>query len=41
MSGAKVVIHLSSVLGIHPYKLTLRTAYNYTPYLLAYPIPGL
>lgn len=34
-SGAKAVIHFSGVLGIHPYKLTLRTAYDYTPYLSA------
>ena len=33
--GAKAVIHFSGVLGIHPYKLTLRTAYDYTPYLSA------
>jgi hypothetical protein len=34
-SGAKAVIHLSGVLGTHPYNLTLRTAYDYTPYLSA------
>jgi hypothetical protein len=33
--GAKALIHFSGVLGIHPYKLTLRTAYDYTPYLSA------
>jgi hypothetical protein len=33
--GAKAVIHFSGVLGIHLYKLTLRTAYDYTPYLSA------
>ena len=33
--GAKAVIHFSGVLVIHPYKLTLRTAYDYTPYLSA------
>jgi hypothetical protein len=30
--GAKAVIHFSGVLGIHLYKLHLRTAYDYTPY---------
>jgi hypothetical protein len=33
--GAKTVVYFSGVLGIHPYKLTLRTAYDYTPYLSA------
>ncbi|KAF3029152.1 hypothetical protein E8E11_000331, partial [Didymella keratinophila] len=33
--GAKALIHFSGVLGIHPHKLTLRTAYDYTPYLSA------
>jgi hypothetical protein len=33
--GAKALIHFSGVLGINPYKLTLRTAYGYTPYLSA------
>lgn len=33
--GTKAVIHFSGVLGVHPYKLTLRTAYDYTPYLSA------
>jgi hypothetical protein len=33
--GDKAVVHFSGVLGIHPYKLTLRTAYDYTPYLSA------
>ena len=33
--GAKAVVYFSDVLGIHPYKLTLRTAYDYTPYLSA------
>ncbi|PVH90790.1 hypothetical protein DM02DRAFT_547108 [Periconia macrospinosa] len=34
-SGVKAIAHFSGVLGIHPYKLTLRTAYDYTPYLSA------
>jgi hypothetical protein len=29
----KAIIHFSGVLGIHPYKLAYRTAYDYTPYL--------
>jgi hypothetical protein len=31
--GDKAVVHFSGVLGIYPYKLTPRTAYDYTPYL--------
>ncbi|PVH90622.1 hypothetical protein DM02DRAFT_636685 [Periconia macrospinosa] len=34
-SGGKAIAHFSGVLGIHPYKLTLHTAYDYTPYLSA------
>jgi len=32
---SKPIIHFSGVLGIHPYKLAYRTAYDYTPYLAA------
>lgn len=31
----KAIIYFSSVLGIHPYELAFRTAYDYTPYLSA------
>ena len=31
----KAIVHFSGVLGIHPYELAFRTAYDYTPYLLA------
>lgn len=31
----KAIIHFSGVLGIHPYELAYRTAYDYTPYLSA------
>jgi hypothetical protein len=31
----KAIIHFSGVLGIHPYELAYRTAYDYTPYLAA------
>jgi hypothetical protein len=31
----KAVVHFSGVLGIHPYELAFRTAYDYTPYLSA------
>lgn len=31
----KAIIYFSGVLGIHPYKLVYRTAYDYTPYLSA------
>ena len=32
---SKAIIHFSGVLGIHPYELVYRTAYDYTPYLSA------
>jgi hypothetical protein len=32
---SKAIVHFSRVLGIHPYKLAYRTAYDYTPYLSA------
>ena len=31
----KFIVHFSGVLGIHPYELAFRTAYDYTPYLSA------
>jgi hypothetical protein len=31
----KAIVHFSSVLGIYPYELAYRTAYDYTPYLSA------
>lgn len=31
----KAIVHFSGVLGIHPYELAWRTAYDYTPYLSA------
>lgn len=31
----KAIVHFSGVLGIHPYELAFRTAYDYTPYLSA------
>jgi hypothetical protein len=31
----KAIVHFSGVLGIHPYELAYRTAYDYTPYLSA------
>jgi hypothetical protein len=30
---SKAIVHFSGVLGIHPYELAYRTAYDYTPYL--------
>lgn len=35
MLEGKAIVHFSGVLGIHPYKLAYRTAYDYTPYLSA------
>lgn len=32
---SKAIVHFSGVLGIHPYELAYRTAYDYTPYLSA------
>jgi hypothetical protein len=32
---SKAIAHFSGVLGIHPYELAYRTAYDYTPYLSA------
>jgi hypothetical protein len=32
---SKAIVHFSGVLGIHPYELAYRTAYDYTPYLAA------
>jgi hypothetical protein len=31
----KAIVHFSGVLGVHPYELAYRTAYDYTPYLSA------
>jgi hypothetical protein len=31
----KAIVYFSEVLGIHPYQLAYRTAYDYTPYLSA------
>lgn len=31
----KAIVHFSGVLGIHPYELAYRTAYDYTLYLSA------
>lgn len=33
--ASKAIVHFSGVLGIHPYELAYRTAYDYTPYLSA------
>jgi hypothetical protein len=35
MLESKAIVHFSGVLGIHPYELAYRTAYDYTPYLSA------
>ena len=35
MLERKAIVHFSGVLGIHPYELAYRTAYDYTPYLSA------
>jgi hypothetical protein len=32
---SKAIVYFSGVLGIHPYELAYRTAYDYTPYLSA------
>jgi len=32
---SKAIVHFSGVLGIHPYELAYRTAYDYTPFLSA------
>jgi hypothetical protein len=32
---SKAIVYFSGVLGIYPYELAYRTAYDYTPYLLA------
>jgi hypothetical protein len=37
ISESKAIVHFSGVLGIHPYQLAYRTAYDYTPYLSALP----
>lgn len=35
VADSRAIIHFSGVLGIHPFELVYRTAYEYKPYLLA------